>query len=168
MRLTMKEENAMWKFKKKKNNSDNSAETRSINNPNQINDSVVVPLYIPNLGLQPKEYQISAMLSALEKDFKEFCYDFLTKSNPDEFNSTYVDAVIDRMREDSIKHIDVQRVDHVRLIESTLKSLHDADYKKAKEKLETLKEERDFIKKEIKKLRHICWSGTSLEFEEEV
>lgn len=108
---------------KKKSVDSRPTEKRSINSPNEINTSVEIPMYAPNMGLMPKEYQISPQLNDLEKRFKELCESFLSKSKPDEFNSSYMDAVIERICIDAIRFVKVQRCDHEQLIMKALDAM---------------------------------------------
>ncbi|MDE6026286.1 MAG: hypothetical protein K2G45_12650 [Lachnospiraceae bacterium] len=149
--------------KKMKNSVDSRAtEKRGINN---INTLVEIPMYAPNMGLTPKEYQISPQLNDLEKRFKEECVEFLSKASPDEFNSSYMDAVIERICIDAIRFIKVQRCDHKQLITKMLAVMHVGDYCKAVKKLQVYLNDRDKNERELKKWRRILWSGTSLEEE---
>lgn len=150
----------MKKFKRKNNNS--PAEKKSINDPNQINTTVEIPVYAPNQGLAPKEYQVSAPLVELEESFKLHCMEFLGKSNPDEYNSSYMDAVIERIREDAIKFVRVQRCDHVYSIKKLLNDMHDGDYIKCKSKLEDFKRDKEANRVKLNKYRAIYYQGTSL------
>jgi len=139
-----------------------STEERNINNPNEINTSVEIPMYYPNLGLMPKEYQISPQLAELEKTFKEQCESFLSKSNPDEFNSSYMDAVIERICVDAIRFVKVQRADHEALIMKVLDAMHNGDYSEAKDKLQYYLNDREKYSRELEMYRRVYWSGTSL------
>ena len=153
----------MMKRNMKNNHADsNSAEKRRINSPNEINTLVEIPMYPPNMGLTPKEYQISVQLDSLEKNFKELCEDFLRKSKPDEFNTSYMDAVIERICIDAISHVKVQRCDHVQLIINALDTMHNGDYVAAKNKLQLFLTDKEENARELKKYRRIYWSGTSL------
>ncbi len=138
-----------------------SAEKRSINNPNEINTSVKIPMYAPNMGLTPKEYQISQQLNDLEERFRDLCMEFLSKSNPDEFNSSYIDAVIERICIDAIRFVKVQRCDHIRLIMKSLNAMHNGDYSDAKNKLQFFLSDREANEMELAKYRRIYCAGTS-------
>lgn len=152
----------MKKSMKKKSVDSRPTEKRSINSPNEINTSVEIPMYAPNMGLMPKEYQISPQLNDLEKRFKEMCESFLTKSNPDEFNSSYMDAVIERICVDAIRFVKVQRCDHEQLIMKALDAMHNGDYSDAKNKLQYFLEDREANARELEKYRRIYCAGTSL------
>ena len=70
---------------------------KSINEPNELNTSAVeIPMYAPNMGLAPKDYQLSPKLTELEETFEGKCKAFLKEANPDMFNSSYMDAIIER------------------------------------------------------------------------
>lgn len=135
---------------------------KSINDPNQINTTVEIPVYAPNQGLFPKEYQISAQLAQLEAIFKMHCVEFLSNSNPDEYNSSYMDAVIERICVDAIKFIKVQRCDHVYTIRKFLNDMHKGDYVKCKRKLEDYKRDKEANSIKLKKYKEIYYHGTSL------
>lgn len=151
-------------MKKSMKNSVNSrpTEMKSINNPNEINGEVKIPVYYSNMGLMPKEYQISPQLYGLETRFKELCVDFLADSNSDENNSSYMDAIIDRMCVDAIKFIKVQRCDHEQLIMNLLNNMHNGDYCDAKIKLQYFLNDREENERELAKYRRIKWTGTAL------
>lgn len=157
----------MLKWKKKKSGADGFTEKRSIHDPNEVNTSVEIPMYAPNIGLMPKEYQISPQLNNLEINFKELCMDFLKKANPDEFNSSYMDAVIERICVDAISFLKVQRCDHERLIRKVLDVMHQGDYVDARNKLQYFMEDKEENAKELRKYRRIYWAGTSLEEEDQ-
>lgn len=152
----------MKKKMKQKSVDSRPTEKRSINNPNEINDSVEIPMIAPNMGLRPKEYQISPQLNELERKFQSLCEEFLSKSNPDEFNSSYMDAVIERICIDAIKFIEVQRGDHEQLILKVLETMHYGDYIEAKKELQYFLEDRETNARKLEKYRRILWHGTSL------
>lgn len=152
----------MKKNKKKKSVDSTLTERRNINNQNEINSEVKIPVYYSNMGLRPKEYQISSQLSDLEERFKELCERFLSKANPDEFNSSYMDAVIDRICIESINFINVQRCDHEQLIVKSLNNMYNGDYCDAKIKLQIFLNDRDENARELEKYRRLKWAGTSL------
>lgn len=142
------------------------AEKKSINDPNQINTDVEIPVYAPNQGLSPKEYQISTQLAQLESSFETLCMDFLKKSNPDEYNSSYMDAVIERIGIDAIKFVKVQRCDHVYSIVKLLDEMHMGDHIKCTSKLENFKRDKGINLAKLNKYKRIYYHGTSLAEEE--
>ena len=102
---------------------------KSINEPNELNTSAVeIPMYAPNMGLAPKDYQLSPKLTELEETFEGICKAFLKAANPDMFNSSYMDAIIERTIVEALKFIRVQRCDHERLITENLMAMHKGDY----------------------------------------
>ena len=105
---------------------------------------------------------ISVQLAELEATFKTQCMEFLCKSNPDEYNSSYMDAVIERICVDAIKFVKVQRCDHVYTIMKLLKSMHNGDYIKCKRKLEDFKRDKEINLEKLNKYRTIYYHGTSL------
>lgn len=61
----------------RKNRKDNKA--RSLNSPNQMKNMVEIPMYGPNQGLKPIEYEILKKLLELEDEFRDRCMEFLKK-----------------------------------------------------------------------------------------
>lgn len=152
---------------RKKSYFDKMIGKKSINDPNEINTSVEIPMYAPNQGLTPKEYQLSARLNELEFTFQDRCISFLRKSNPDAFNSSYMDSIIERVCIDAIEFIKVQRSDHIQTITKPLNDMHKGDYMKCKSKLEDFKRDKVRNAKELAKYQKIYYNGTSLAEEEE-
>lgn len=158
-----------WRKNRKSHFADKRTDDKkSIHNPNEIITSVEIPMYAPNQGLCPKEYQLSDRLDELEGTFEERCKDFLTKSKPDSFNSSYMDAVIERVCVDAVKYVRVQRTDHVQTIMKQLNDMHSGDYCKCKSKLEAYRKDKERNNRELSKFRKIYYSGTSLAEEQEV
>lgn len=80
---------------------------KSINEPNELNTSAVeIPMYAPNMGLAPKDYQLSPKLTELEETFEGICKAFLKAANPDMFNSSYMDDGC-HYREDYSRSVEV-------------------------------------------------------------
>lgn len=141
---------------------------KSINEPNELNTSAVeIPMYAPNMGLAPKDYQLSPKLTELEETFEGICKAFLKAANPDMFNSSYMDAIIERTIVEALKFIRVQRCDHERLITENLMAMHKGDYCVVMSKRELCIADREENEKALMKYRLILWSGTRLSEEEE-
>ncbi len=151
----------------KKRFADKRAKKKSINNQNEINTSVEIPMYAPNQGLAPKEYRLSGQLNSLEVTFRDKCMDFINKSNPDMYNSSYMDAIIERVCIEAIKFVKIQRNDHIQTIMKPLNDMHNGDYIKCKRKLEDFKHDKEKNIKELNKYKRIYYIGTSLEEEKE-
>ena len=82
---------------------------KSINEPNELNTSAVeIPMYAPNMGLAPKDYQLSPKLTELEETFEWICKAFLKAAKHDMFNSCYMDDIIERTIVEALKFISVQ------------------------------------------------------------
>ncbi len=120
-------------------------------------------MYAPNMGIEPKEYQFSPDLNDLITRFQSICMEFLNKANPDEYNSTYMDAVIDRICLESIDFLEVQRIEHKKLINKLIQAMHEGDLNDANNKLDQFLSDKEEIDRELTKYRRICWAGTSLE-----
>ena len=141
---------------------------KSINEPNELNTSAAEKSKnAPNMGLAPKDYQLSPKLTELEETFEGICKAFLKAANPDMFNSSYMDAIIERTIVEALKFIRVQRCDHERLITENLMAMHKGDYCVVMSKPETATSEREENEKALMKYRLILWSGTRLSEEEE-
>ena len=151
----------------KKNSKVMPAEMKSIHDPNLLNTTVEIPMYAPNMGLSPKEYQMSEQLVQLETSFKEKCMEFLNESGADEFNYSYMDAIIDKVCEEAIKFLKVQRSDHVYSVRKLLNDMHKGDYIKCKSKLEDFKRDKETNRMKLRKYKAIYYHGTSLAEEKE-
>lgn len=134
--------------------------------PDEINDSLEIHGYTPNQELTVKDYQISSQLNDLELNFEKYCMAFLKKAKPDEFNSSYMDAVIECITADAVKLLRVQRADHVQTIMKPLNNVHTGDLIKCKSKLECFRRLKEENAKELALYRKIYRRGTSLEDEE--
>lgn len=134
---------------------------RSINEPTEINTSVPIPHYAPNQGLSPKEYMISQKFADFETNFETECKKFLSKSNVDEYNGTYKDAIIQTYEKEAKIFIQVQREDHKNIIMNSLNEMHIGDRIKCESKLLQFQSEIEKVRGELEKLRAIYWRGTS-------
>ena len=148
---------------KPKTDTATSKENRSINTPNEVNTQVEIPIQAPNIGIEPKDYQKSEILNDLASNFDGICFEFLSKANPDEFNSSYMDAVIDRSCIETIEFMRLQRSNHEKLIKTVIHMMHQGDYDDAKFKLEDLLKDKEENERLKAKYRRICFEGTSLE-----
>lgn len=151
----------------RKRSADKGADKKSINSQNEINTSVEIPMYAPNQGLVPKEYQLSGQLNSLEVNFRDKCMNFINNSNPDLYNSSYMDAIIERVCMEAIKFVKIQRNDHIQTITKPLNDMHNGDCIKCKRKLEDFKHDKEKNIKELNKYKRIYYAGTSLEEEKE-
>lgn len=131
--------------------------------PDDIDSSEDILIYAPNTGLAPRDYKIPQELEDIETRFEEICSSFISKANPDQFNSAYMDALIDRIRDEAIKNIRLQRTGHERVILKNLYFIHNGDYAAAKSKLKLYLKDKENNEKELAKYRRIHWSGTSFE-----
>ncbi len=137
--------------------------SKDISGQNELGSEVGITMYAPNLSVVPRAYRISDRLAELEKDFRKTCEEFFEKGKPDEYNSSYIDAVIEKICADAVELIRVQRMDHEQLIIKMLDEMHMGDYAYAKNRLELYLSDREENKKELEKYRRILWAGTSLE-----
>ena len=153
-------------FRKKANDKTDTVtpkENRSINTPNEVNTQVEISSYAPNIRIEPKDYQKSEILNNLATNFDGICLNFLSKANPDEFNSSYMDAVIDRSCIEAIEFMKLQRSNHEKLIKTIIHMMHQGDYDDATHKLEDLLKDKEENERLKAKYRMICFKGTSLE-----
>ena len=136
---------------------------KNINDPNEINTSVQIPCYGPNQRLSPREYMLSPDFVNLENTFEERCRYFLSKANPDEFNGSYMDAVIECMGAEAAKYIAVQRADHINVIKRALHDMHIGDKIKCEAKLLQYRNSIEWVQNELIRLKKIYQRGTSYE-----
>ncbi len=136
---------------------------RNINEPNEINKSIPIPHYAPNAGLTPREYMLSDKLIELESVFEAKCKAFLSKANPDEYNGSYMDAIIQTIEREAKDYIMVQRADHIRIIMLPLNDTHVGDGIKCESKLKQYEEELEKTKKELDIMKKVYHRGTIYE-----
>lgn len=128
-----------------------------------VEEFVKVPIYAPNLGLRPEQYQKISELTEFEESFDKRCAEFLKTANPDQCNGTYMDAEIDHICDKAIASLSYQYVNHLNLINTLLKRVWRGDRIKGEAKLAWTLNERHEVERELIKLQAIYWKDTSLE-----
>ena len=153
----------LWKRHKKscdEMSTSNEMESKSIANPNEVTATVEIPTYAPHQGIVPREYQISPEMAELEASFGNLCLESLEKLNSDVWNSTYMDATIERICVEAITYLRVQRTDHILSITKLLDDMHRGDRIKAEAKLVNHKEEKESVEAKLRKYRRVYHYGT--------
>lgn len=140
----------------------NKKEAKGFNESPKFEESVTIPHYAPNQGLQPRAYLLSVDLEKFEASFEKYCKNFLMKSNPDSFNGPYMDALIQKYVAEALSFLSIQRSDHIFLITNVLSRLHDGDKIKCQAKLNSALLEQAELQNELIKLRKIYRAKTSL------
>lgn len=129
----------------------------------EFNESITIPKYAPNLGLQPKEFEMTEMFRTFVDGFDGSCIDFLKNTDSDEFNGSYIDAMIQKAGAEIIVSLGLQREDHKNLIISTLKKTSQGDLEKCNGKIGQLEQEKTEVLSEIAEIIRILNKGTSFE-----
>ena len=153
----------LWKRHKKscdEMSTSNEMESKSIANPNEVTATVEIPTYAPHQGIVPREYQISPKMAELEASFWNLCLESLEKLNSDVWNSTYMDATIERICVEAITYLRVQRTDHILSITKLLDDMHRGDRIKAEAKLVNHKQEKESVEAKLRKYRRVYHYGT--------
>lgn len=134
----------------------------SIGEPTEINNkSIEIPLYAPNNGITVKEYMMSLEFTRFERNFVAKCKEFLSKTDVDEYNTSFMDALITTMGNEACINIDVQRINHIETIRGPLDDMHTGDAIKCCRRLEQWKRDLVQVEKDIAKLERIYYKGTS-------
>lgn len=129
--------------------------------------NVRIPTYAPNLGLQPVDYLMSPQMKGFSSNFEEKCKEFIKNTNLDEYNGSYFDAVIEKVCNEAIVNLTLQRADHVSVITTLLEKMWMGDRIKIEAKLEQAIVEVEAVEKRIRKFERICWKDTNFIEEEE-
>lgn len=137
-------------------------DSNKINNANEVKTHIQIPTYAPNQGLMPVEYQQSPTFTELEKNIFKECYRFIAKAKPDGNNGSYMDVRLNKLCDEAIENIRVQRCDHVHTISKPLYDLHTGDITKLKKKLECFVKAKEEVDHEFNKYKKIYFDGTSL------
>ena len=154
----------MKKAEKKHVHNMQGNDRNSIGEPTEINNkSIEIPLYAPNSGITVKEYMMSPELTRFERNFVAKCKEFLSKTDVDEYNTSYMDALIATMGKEACANIDVQRISHIETILGPLDDMHTGDAIKCCRRLDQWKKDLVQVEKDITQLERIYYKGTSYE-----
>lgn len=143
-------------------------EEKNISKGTELQENVAIPVYAPNTSLRPRDYLLARTMSKLEENFEETCKDFLKNTQPDKYNGSYMDAIIQKAGEEAIISLTLQRAEHISILNDLLDKLWLGDKIKGQAKLDQAMNERKEVEKEIQKLQRIYWKGTSFLEEQEV
>lgn len=148
-------------FRKKKDTQ------KSFGKQGDVEETVSVRTYAPHLGLTPRDYMMPQLLADFETGFERRAKEFLQNANPDQYNGSYMDGVICKLRDEALVELSLQRADHVGSIADLISKLWNGDQIKAQAKLEQCTAELEETDRELAKLRRVYHRGTSLSDEEE-
>lgn len=128
----------------------------------EIEEKTATPIYAPHQCWTPQDYYEPALLAALEDEFEKKCKSWLTAAKPDQFNGSYMDAIIEKHETEALVQLSLQRVDHMSAVDALIMKLWKGDRIRAEARLRQNKEELTMVETELHKLEKIYWSGTSL------
>jgi len=137
-------------------------ESHNINKANKVKTRVEIPTYAPNQSLTTSEYMQSPMFTDFERNIYKECYKFIEKAKPDGNNGSYMDARLNKLCEEAVKFIKVQRNDHIHTISKPLNDLHTGDLTKLKKKLLSFEKAREEVEHDYSLYKKIYHAGTSL------
>ncbi len=130
---------------------------------NENEEGYVVENITPHYGISILPYEIKALLAyAEDSNFKNACLRVLKSGKFDQFNQSYMDEIIKSKCELARKHIQKQRVNHVRSIKD-LVALELSDIKTIENILETSKKNLEEIDMMIAQLEAIKDKNTAFE-----
>ena len=125
--------------------------------------SVSIEPYAPHQNLGPLPYTVPVAIRDLDSCFPSKVSEFLSNTNPDQYNATFADNLIEHARNQALVDLDKQRIDHIRTIERSISSLWKGDEFNYKQKLADAEEEYQQVEKRLEKLTQIYQKGTALE-----
>lgn len=76
----------------------------------KVNDD----LYAPSAYLTTKEYGVPSVLLNFEQNFDSMLEAFFSKANPDEFNTSFLDATLKRLEAEALASLEIQHCEHLR------------------------------------------------------
>ena len=120
-------------------------------------------LYAPDSYLITKEYGIPSVLLNFEANYDHMLQEFFSRANPDEFNTSFIDATLACLEAEALASLELQRHEH-QLNETPYALMAwkrgKADYMGMKKQAELELAE---VEKDITKYKEILHRGTSLE-----
>ena len=126
-------------------------------------DKVTDDLYAPDTYLTSKEYGVPSVLLNFELNFDHMLEEFFSKANPDEFNTSFLDATINRLEAEALASLDIQRNEHLfGGIPHILMAWKQgqADYEGMRKRV---RQELEEVEDDILEYKRIRYKGTSLE-----
>lgn len=125
--------------------------------------TVNIEPYAPHQNLSAVPYLEPRAMADLKLNFESQVNEFLNKTNPDQYNSTFVDRIVVRAREQALSDLDIQRTEHAHTIERSIASLWKGDQYLYEKMINDYDEEYEERLKELKQLKMIYYKGTSYE-----
>ena len=138
-------------------------------NKKSIHDDefVDIPVYGPHDNILPVPYAASGYFAEFEIGFEVRCREFLSKTQLDKYNRSYMDLLVDHMVKEALGLLDVQEIGHRNAI-NQLARTRSSDINDAKTRLEQIQAERVSLNTNIAKLEKIYNKGTAFEDYENV
>ena len=124
---------------------------------------ITIKPYAPHQNLSPVNYTETKTMSEFKRSFARQVKYFLDNTSPDEYNPTFADSLIVKVKEQAVAELEVQRAEHIRCIERSICSLWKGDevfYERLLEQYNTEFEKRNA---ELKKLKAVFQKNTALE-----
>lgn len=120
-------------------------------------------LYAPSTYLTTKEYGVPSVLLNFEQNFEPMLEEFFSKVNPDEFNTSFLDATLKRLEAEALASLEIQRSEHLCSgIPSILMAWKqgNTDYSGL---MKQLRQELEEVEDDIQEYLQIRYKGTCLE-----
>ena len=146
---------SIFKFFKKKepDNKDSFGEERIVD----------IEPYAPHQNLEPVPYRDPKAMEDLKLSFADHVSEFLNRTDPDQFNSTYVDNIVDCAKNQSMRELDSQRAEHVRTIERSITSIWKGDRHYYETLIQKYDEELPKRENELRNWKKLRSKGTAFE-----
>lgn len=133
--------------------------TKAFNNPEEV--LVNISNYAPDIHLRPADYYKCVEYSTFMENFEKDCKESLKSiSNLDEYNSTYMDQVIEKMCDLAISDLKIQREYHIDTIHK-LVNKNGANYVYLKSKLEDTIKQKEKNDERLEVYKRIYYKDTS-------
>ena len=126
-------------------------------------DFVDIPVYGPHDNILPVPYAASGYFAEFEKGFEVRCREFLSKTQLDKYNRSYMDLLVDHMVKEALGLLEVQEIGHRNAI-NQLARTRSSDINDAKIRLEQIQVERESLNIDINQLEDIYNKGTTFEY----
>ena len=125
-------------------------------------DVVKLPNYAPYSDVT-KSYELLEKMNDFSGNFETLCRSFIKKTSPDHNNGSYFDAVIDKICQEAIEDIDLQRQEHIQLFSQSVAGYQKGIRIKTEAKLQMVIDAIRDIETELDRCNRIYNKGTSME-----
>lgn len=124
--------------------------------------------YAPHAGLTPVSYEAPKVLTQLEDTFDAQVIEFLQKADPDQFNGSFFDPLIQAVETRALTDMEQQKLVHKNTIDSLIAGIWTGDQKRIQNRKANAKEELQEVEMELRAYTRISRKNTALEsFEED-